>query len=83
MENIKNTILVSCSIELTRAFMSQVIQILIASNKTQRSDHLQVKIEMDPTCENQNDGKRLQAALLSTIAAIHCKGLIKGEISHM
>jgi hypothetical protein len=33
---------------------------------------------MDPICENQNDGERLQAALLSTIVVIHCKGLIKG-----
>ena len=82
MQNIKNTLLVSCSIELTRAFMSQVIQILIAINKTKHSDHFPVEIEMDPICENQNDGKRPQAALLSTIAAIHCKGLIKGEILH-
>jgi len=33
---------------------------------------------MNPICENQNDGERLQAALLSTIVVIHCKGLIKG-----
>jgi hypothetical protein len=32
---------------------------------------------LDLICEYQNDGKRLQAAILSIIAAIHCKGLIK------
>ena len=73
MENIKNTLLV----------MSQVIQILIASNKIQHSDHPRSKLKWIQYVKTKMMVRDCRQPYCPPLLWYIVKGWSKGEISHL